>query len=95
MNFIQIVGKVKDKPVVLKDGTNEKYSLLEVDVTSNFRDSNGKYLVTTFPVRLWRGISETLTESYVIGLNVSVKGRVEYIDHNFTIIGECIEIIYP
>lgn len=95
MNFVQLVGHVETMPVPIENHTNASYALMHVSVTSNFRDACGTFRKDTFPILLWRGASETTTESCKPGSLISVKGRLEIKGDKYILIAEHLEFLYP
>lgn len=95
MNYIQVVGRIEKMPQVIKSGTNERYSVIFVEVSANFRDHDGVFRVDTFPIRLWRGMSETIADLCVPGSTVAIKGRLERSHNEYMIIAEQVEFLQP
>ncbi|MDE8271023.1 single-stranded DNA-binding protein [Erysipelothrix rhusiopathiae] len=95
MNFVQLVGHIETMPVPIEDHSNESYALMHLSVTSNFRTPTGIFRKDTFPILLWRGASETTTNSCKPGSLISVKGRLEINDEKFILIAEHLEFLYP
>ena len=79
LNFMVLVGKVKEIPEIRLTAAGTKIATLEVD--RGFRNSNGEYDQDVFNVVLWRGVAETCADLLRPGSVVAVKGRLQA--HNY------------
>ena len=91
MNVFIMIGKVKE---VLSDNKNDllnKYLIIEV--TRPYFDSDGQVINDLFKVRLWRGLSETISDNINKNINILIKGRIEIENQQTIIIAESVQII--
>ena len=91
MNVFIMIGKVKE---VLSDNKNDllnKYIIIEV--TRPYSDSEGQVINDLFKVRLWRGLSETISDNINKNINIFIKGRIEIENQQTIIIAESVQII--
>lgn len=91
MNVFIMIGKVKE---VLSDNNNDllnKYLIIEV--TRPYFDSEGQVINDLFKVRLWRGLSETISDNINKNINIFIKGRIEIENSQTIIIAESVQII--
>ncbi|MDY5727959.1 MAG: hypothetical protein SPK49_05000 [Erysipelotrichaceae bacterium] len=91
MNVFIMIGKVKE---VLSDNKNDllnKYLIIEV--TRPYFDSEGQVINDLFKVRLWRGLSETISDNINKNINILIKGRIEIENQQTIIIAESVQII--
>lgn len=94
MNQIQIVGNLAEKPRKTNLGS-VRYSSIVIDVTANFRDGNGVFKVNQFQVYLWKGIHDDISICGEVGQPLAIKGRIEVVGHEFAIIAEHVELLFP
>ena len=94
MNFIQLVGKITEQPVKINSKTTSSHSDMKLAVHSNFREFNGHYRIDEFTIKLWKGVSDQICESYEPDRLVAVKGRVEIENSAYVIIAESVEILF-
>lgn len=91
MNVFIMIGKVKE---VLSDNKNDllnKYLIIEV--TRPYFDSDGQVINDLFKVRLWRGLSEIISDNINKNINILIKGRIEIENQQTIIIAESVQII--
>ena len=91
MNVFIMIGKVKE---VLSDNKNDllnKYLIIEV--TRPYFDSEGQVINDLFKVRLWRGLSEIISDNINKNINILIKGRIEIENQQTIIIAESVQII--
>ena len=91
MNVFIMIGKVKE---VLSDNNNDllnKYLIIEV--TRPYCDSEGQVINDLFKVRLWRGLSETISDNINKNIYIFIKGRIEIENQQTIIIAESVQII--
>ncbi len=94
MNFIQLVGKITEKPVKINSKTTSSHSNMKIAVHSNFREFNGQYRIDEFTIQLWKGVSDQICESCEPDRLVAIKGRVEIEEDGYVIIAESVEILF-
>ena len=59
LNFMVLVGKVKEIPEIRLTAAGTKIATMLLEVDRGFRNSNGEYDQDVFNVVLWRGVAET------------------------------------
>lgn len=95
MNVVQTVGYLHRLPEKVVNHTVQNYSDFELEVTSNFRQSDGSFLNTILPMRIWKGGCLEILDHAKINDIMSVKGRLEFINGEMMIIAEHIEYLHP
>ena len=74
-NQIVIVGKIE---AMQADYSEDRMNgMLVMAVERQFAEANGEYLTDYFNVQLWRGMIETLKDSYHPGDLIAVNGRLQ------------------
>lgn len=94
MNYVVLVGTLKTRPEILEVKSSIKYATFEINVMSNFRNSHGKYDISTYTICINKGYFDQTLDKIKLESNLSVKGRLEYLENNLVIMAENIEIIY-
>ena len=90
MNVFIMIGKVKE---VLSDNKNDLLNKdLIIEVTRPYFDSEGQVINDLFKVRLWRGLSETISDNINKNINILIKGRIEIENQQTIIIAESVQI---
>lgn len=56
LNFMVLVGKVKEIPEIRLTAAGTKIATMLLEVDRGFRNSNGEYDQDVFNVVLWRGL---------------------------------------
>ena len=64
-----------------------------IEVTRPYFDSEGQVINDLFKVRLWRGLSETISDNINKNINIFIKGRIEIENQQTIIIAETVQII--
>lgn len=77
MNHLIIVGKVKQVPEIKETNSGLKYANVVVEVTRNFRNSNGDYETDLITCTMWRGVAESSMMYCVKDAIVGIKGRLQ------------------
>lgn len=91
MNVFIMIGKVKE---VLSDNKNDLLNKdIIIEVTRPYSDSEGQVINDLFKVRLWRGLSETISDNINKNINIFIKGRIEIENQQTIIIAESVQII--
>lgn len=62
LNFMVLVGKVKEIPEIRLTAAGTKIATMLLEVDRGFRNSNGEYDQDVFNVVLWRGVAETCAD---------------------------------
>ena len=91
MNQIVLLGKVAGFPI--KDEKDFVIAHFTMEVERPYRSADGNIITDIFPVVLWRGSADELSERHHIGDVVAVKGRLETDSSGITIIAERISFI--
>ena len=91
MNVFIMIGKVKE---VLSDNKNDLLNKdIIIEVTRPYFDNEGQVINDLFKVRLWRGLSETISDNINKNINILIKGRIEIENQQTIIIAESVQII--
>ena len=91
MNVFIMIGKVKE---VLSDNKNDLLNKdIIIEVTRPYSDSEGQVINDLFKIRLWRGLSETISDNINKNINIFIKGRIEIENQQTIIIAESVQII--
>lgn len=91
MNFVQIVGYILEIPVREKNGSVEKFSRFNIEVCSNFRQSDGNYAKVILPVRIWHGAHSSIIHNVKINDTIAIKGRLDFDEFGMLVIAEQFE----
>ena len=73
LNFMVLVGKVKEIPEIRLTAAGTKIATMLLEVDRGFRNSNGEYDQDVFNVVLWRGVAETCADLLRPGSVVAVS----------------------
>ena len=91
LNQVIMIGKVASFPQ-----RNEKDYVLAsftMEVERPYFTADGQPQSDLFPVTLWRGIADVISEKYHLGETVAVKGRLEMNNGSIEIIAERVSFI--
>lgn len=88
LNQIVLVGKVVEE---IK--TTENQSTIVISVLRSFKNEEGLYESDNIPVVLYNGIAQNAAEYCNKGTLIGIKGRIQMIDNNITIIAEKITFL--
>ena len=88
LNQIVLVGKVVEE---IK--TTENQATIVIAVSRNFKNEEGLYESDNIPVIVWNGIIEQTKDYCRKGDTIGIKGRIQMIDNNVTIIAERITFL--
>ncbi len=86
LNQASVVGKVKSS-FLQDDGY---YVLLEVQ--RSYKEVNGRFAKDVIKCRIWRSLSEDVTNKYRVGMILSLSGRINATNNDFYI--DCYDVDY-
>lgn len=93
MNYVQVIGRYKTAPFILKGAPSNVSSYIQLNVKSNFREATGEYRYDVFDVYLWKGLQKDLGEHIQLNTLIAVKGRLELRNDHPVIIAEQVEFL--
>ncbi|MBR0386073.1 MAG: single-stranded DNA-binding protein [Erysipelotrichaceae bacterium] len=91
LNQVIMIGKVSSFPQ-----RNEKDFVLAsftMEVERPYCEPDGSHRIDVFPVVLWRGVADVISEKHHLGEVVAVKGRLEMNNGIMEIIAERVSFI--
>lgn len=77
LNQIVLVGRLVQDPETKELENGIKTSYITLAVKRSYKNVNGDYEADLIPVKLYKGISESIVEYCKIGDIVGVRGRVQ------------------
>ena len=88
LNQIVLVGRV-----VEEINTTENQATIVISVSRSFKNGEGLYESDNIPIVLYNGIAQNAAEYCTKGTLIGIKGRIQMIDNNITIIAEKITFL--
>lgn len=90
-NQVIVVGRLSNLDMISEE--ERMNGLMTIEVERAFAQPDGSFLSDHFPVRLWRGMMETISDSYQPGDLIGVNGRIEEDDGQLLIVAEKVSLI--
>ena len=77
INQVIVLGKISELPIMKETINGNKVATILLEVTRNFRNSEGEYEVDLMQFTLWKGIAESTVAIAQVGDILAVKGRLQ------------------
>lgn len=77
MNYVTLVGRLAETPVLEKIDDDKKITYLKLKIPRTFKNMYGEYETDIIKCVLWNGIALTTTEYCREGDVIGVRGRLE------------------
>ena len=77
INQIITLGKIAELPTLKKTPRGNSVTTIMLEVTRNFRNSDGRYEKDLMQFTLWKGIAETTVAVASVGDLLAIKGHIQ------------------
>lgn len=77
MNNVSLVGRLTADPVLKDLESGKKVSNITLAISRPFKNHEGLYETDFFPITLWQGLAESVTQYCLKGSQISVSGRLQ------------------
>ena len=92
-NMIYLIGRLQEDIVETTDKSGRPIADIKIEVRRNYKNENGEYDSDILTVRLWALLIGKAKEYCHKGDLIGIKGRIQYVDDELTIIADKITFL--